>query len=90
MKGFVKDPQAILDYSIDWGPWLDGDTLNTSNWVVESPLSIVSGSEAFDDTTTRLFISGGTVGQNYIAVNTITTAGGRTDERTLELRIRNR
>lgn len=90
MKGFVKDPQAILDYSLDWGPWLDGDTISTSNWVVESPLVIESGTESFDSTTTVLFISGGTAGQTYLVTNTITTAGGRTDERSFELRIRNR
>jgi len=90
MKGFVKDPQAILDYSLDWGPWLDGDTISTSNWVVASPLVIESGTESFDSTTTVLFISGGTAGQAYLVTNTITTAAGRTDERSFELRIRNR
>ena len=89
-KGFVKDPQAILDYSLDWGPWLDGDTIATSNWVVESPLVIESASEVFTATTTTLFISGGDAGQSYSITNTITTAAGRTDERTLDLRIRNR
>ena len=90
MKGFVKDPNAILDYSLDWAPWLDGDTLTSSTWVVDSPLSVVSGSEVFDNTTTSLFISGGVQGTSYTITNSITTAGGRTDDRSLELRIRNR
>lgn len=90
MKGFVKDPQAILDYSLDWGPWLDGDTLSTSSWVVESPLTIVPSTEVFDSTTTSLFLSGGTAGEKHMVTNTITTALGRKDERSFELRIRNR
>ena len=88
MKGFVKDPQANLDYSLDWEPWLDGDTLTTSVWVLESPLA--GSNEAFDTTTTRIFISGGDAGNSYLAVNTITTAGGLTDERSFEIRVRNR
>ena len=89
-KGFVKDPNAILDYSLDWGPWLDGDTISTSTWVVESPLVIEAGSENFNDTVTTLYISGGDVNQRYTVTNTITTAAGRRDDRSLELRIRNR
>jgi hypothetical protein len=58
--------------------------------VVEAPLVIKSGSEVFDTTTTGLFISGGVVGQKYSVTNQITTAAGRVDERSFELRIRNR
>ena len=27
---FTKDPNAVLDYSVDWAKWLDGDTIATS------------------------------------------------------------
>jgi hypothetical protein len=91
MKGFIKDPDATLDYSFDWGPWLGGtDTVISSTWTVESGLSIVPASEAFDDTTTTVFITGGAVGENYTLKNTITTNGSRTDERSIEIKIRNR
>jgi hypothetical protein len=90
MKGFVKDPGAILDYSIDWGPWLDGDTISTSSWIVESPLIVPSGSESFTSTVTTLFLSGGDAGSNYVVTNQVTTVGNRTDERSIEIRVRNR
>lgn len=90
MKGFVKDPNAILDYSFNWGPWLDGDTISTSTWILDSPLTIESASEVFDDTTTGLTISGGTLGEDYLVTNRITTAGGLTEDRSFELRCRNR
>ena len=88
MKGFVKDPDGVLDYSFDWGPWLDADTISTSVWIVESPLA--PSNETNDTTTTRLFLSGGIHGQNYLITNRITTAGGLTDDRSFEIRVRNK
>jgi len=91
MKGFVKDPQATLDYSFDWAPWLGIDTIVSSNWAVSnSGLSIVPASESFDDTTTTLFLTGGAVGETYEITNTITTNASRTDERTIQIKVRDR
>lgn len=90
MKGFVKDPDAVLDYGFDWSQWLGTDTIATSTWIVESPLSIVPASEFNDDTTTRLFISGGDLNASYVITNQITTVGGRTDDRSIEIRIKQR
>lgn len=90
MKGFVKDPDATLDYSFDWGPWLGTDTISTSTWVADSGLTIVPASESFDNTTTIVFISGGTAGEIYTVKNRITTNGSRTDDRSFQLRIRQR
>lgn len=90
MKAFVKDPAAVLDYSLDWGPWLSADTISNSSWVVESGISIESGSEVFDTTTTGLFISGGVHGENYLVTNQIITTGGKTDERSFQIKVRNR
>ena len=53
MKGFVKDPDAILDYAFDWSPWLNGDEISTSDWYVDSGgIDIVNGSGSVDDTNT--------------------------------------
>lgn len=90
MKGFVKDPQATLDYAIDWTLWLDGDEINTSNWTAESGITITPGSPDFTTTVASVYISGGVEGSDYTLKNTITTVGGRTDERTLLIKIRNR
>jgi hypothetical protein len=92
MKSFVKDPQAVLDYSLDWGPWLDGDELSNSDWsVVAGTISEVPATRSYTiQGITRVYIQGGALGENAILKNTITTAGGRTDERSLEIRIRQR
>ena len=90
MKGFVKDTESILDYGLDWGPWLNGDTISTSQWFVDSGLSVVGGSETADDTKTSLFVSGGAVGEKYVLTNRITTVGQRTCERSFTIFVRER
>ena len=32
---FTKDPDAVLDYSVDWSLWLAGDQISTSEWLLE-------------------------------------------------------
>lgn len=93
MKGFVKDPGATLDYSFDWGPWLGTDTIQSSTFTIEpSGLSIVPASETiYDaDTKTRLFVTGGALGEDYVITNQIVTNASRTDERSIQIQIRNR
>lgn len=87
MKTFVKDPQAVLDYGFDWSLWLAGDTIDTSTWSVDSGITIVPASEVHDTTTTTVFLQDGVQGQKYKLTNTITTAAGRTDERTILIRV---
>ncbi len=84
----TKDPEAILDYGFNWSDWLDADTIDTSTWSVDTGLTIDSESETTLITT--VWLSGGTPGKKYKAVNTITTAGGRTDERTLLVTVKNK
>ena len=37
LASFPKDPDAVLDYYLDWGPWLAGDTIVTSAWAATAP-----------------------------------------------------
>ena len=81
---FVKDPEATLDYQIDWSLWLDStDRITASTWTVPSGLTKVS--DTFTNTTTTIWLSGGTVGATYSVVNHITTYLARQDDRTLEI-----
>lgn len=78
---FDKDPNAVLDYMVDWTEWLDGDTIATSTWTV--PAGITKDSDTDTDTTTTVWLSSGSLGNRYQLVNRITTAGGRTDDRSI-------
>ena len=88
MKLFKKDPSAILDYSIDWSLWLDGDTIQSSSWTV--PQGLTKASETNNSTTATVWLSGGTVDQTYTVTNRITTANGRTDERSILIKVEDR
>ena len=82
---FQHDPDADLDYTIDWESWLDSDTIATSTWVADSGITIESDSNT--STTTTVWISGGTAGSSYKATNHIVTAAGRAEDRTITLRV---
>lgn len=81
-----KDPDAVLDFGFDWEPWLDGDTLATSTWVV--PSGITEDNSTFTVVgIAAIWLSGGTLYEVYRIVNRITTAAGRTNDRTLVIKM---
>lgn len=81
-----KVPNAVLDYQLNWDKWLDTDeTITASTWTVSA--GITMSDSANTDRTATVILSGGTAGQPYTATNQVTTSGGRTDERTLKIRV---
>ena len=90
MAQLDKDPNATLDYSFDWGPYLTPllDTITSVAWVVTPGLTVVSQSNT--DTTATAFVSGGVLDTDEILTCRVTTAGGRIDDRSVTLVITNR
>jgi RNA-binding protein YlmH len=82
-----KDPHDVIDYSIDWSNWLQGDdTVLLSEWLV--PDGITMDLELSDTTSATIWLSGGTTGTEYQLTNRITTAQGRQRDRTITIRVR--
>lgn len=83
---FTKDPDAILDYEIDWSSWLTpgDDTITGSSWTATSGITI--DSDTTTTTTATVWLSGGTAGSFYEVTNHIVTAAGREDDRTITLK----
>jgi hypothetical protein len=76
-----KDPNAVIDYTVDWGDWLaSGETISVSAWTV--PTGITEDASSNTSTTATIRLTGGTAGENYDIANKITTSGGEIDERT--------
>lgn len=89
MASYIKDPDALLDYKLNWSLWLEGlDTISNSNWIVPTGLTLEAN--VFNDTTTTAWLSGGDLNTTYKVVNRINTAAGRVEDRTITIRIRNR
>lgn len=82
-----KDPDEILDYDIDWSDRLGDDTISNSSWTLVSG-TVVIGTTQISDTATKVWLSGGMLGETCYIENLITTAGGRTYDQTVKLRIR--
>ncbi len=87
MAAFKKDPDAVLDYTVNWSDWLTpiADTIVTSTWVPDTSLTVVSSSHSASSATA--FVSGGVLDTEVLLTNRITTAGGRTDDRSITLKI---
>jgi hypothetical protein len=94
MSYFLKDPGAVLDYTIDWGAeyLAAGELLAASDWSVnpDEPGGVSIEGADFDATTTTVKAAGGIAGRLYNLVNRITTANGRIDDRSIVLRVENR
>lgn len=89
MTSFSKDPQAVLDYAVDWSKWLavtDGEAISTSVFTV--PSGIVKDLESNTTTKGVVWLSGGTVGTDYLVVHRITTNQGRTNDFSFTIKVR--
>lgn len=84
----TKDPDALVDYSVNWSRWLDGDEIASSTWLV--PAGLTNEGEDNTTTTATIWLSGGTIGTSYTVTNRITTVAGRTDDRSFTLTIAER
>jgi hypothetical protein len=92
IKTFPKDPDVTLDYKIDWSLWLTeagSDTISASSWASNST-DITIDSDTNTTTDATVWLSGGVAGYSYLLTNSITTAAGRTAERTIEIECYNR
>lgn len=81
-----KDPNEVLDFTIDWSETLGADTISSSSWIV--PSGITEDSDTNTATTTTIWLSGGTEDERYSLVNRIVTLGGRTFDQTVRIRVR--
>ena len=89
---FIKDPDAVLDYIIDWSddsnPWLATDE-TISSYTITAETGITKDSDNESDGAVTIWLSGGTAGENYTVACRIVTNAGRTDERTIIINCRN-
>jgi len=94
MTLLLKDPDAVLDYAVDWG--LDylapDDLLATSDWTVtpDEPGGVTIVGSTFDAKVAVVKAGGGVVGRIYRLENEVTLSSGRSDRRSIVLRVEKR
>lgn len=89
----LKDPDAKLPFTEDWSDWLtgEGDTAATATWTV--PPGLVQESSpppSLANGKATVWLSGGVDGTEYFVTCRLTTTGGRVDDRTLRISVRQR
>lgn len=90
---YEKDPSAVLDYSIDWSSWLPtGDTIASVTWSTSDAALVVEASPAPSVASgiATAWLSGGVRGVRYTATCQVTTTAGRIDDRSIEIKCRER
>lgn len=102
MSGFVetvpdkptipKDPDAILDYGWDFSDLIDpSDPITNASFpTVTGGITIDSGSVVITNNVVYAFVHGGTPGETASGTCRYVTAAGRSDDRTLYFKIRDR
>jgi len=82
----LKDPSAVLDYAFDWTDWL-ATSETIANHTITADTGIVVDSSTENAGIVTVWLSGGTAGINYKVACKITTSAGRTDERTIWIKV---
>ncbi|HSC89615.1 MAG TPA: hypothetical protein VLC09_20170 [Polyangiaceae bacterium] len=97
MKTFTKDPDAILDYSVDWSSWLlPGEQIAEAAWEVTGGTGLELGtgdrSANHDETSAWCWLSGGTVDTGYTVRCRVTTTASpaRVDDRSFRVSVQER
>ncbi len=92
MSFYLKDPQSRVDYAIDWSGYLDGKAVAASSWAVAPAEAggLTVEAASFDLTRTAATLAGGQPGHVYSATNRVTLSDGRTDQRSITLRVEQR
>ena len=87
---FTKDPDAVLDYAVDWSAWLAGDGISSSEWLLEEGAEIEIVTDTFTQTKATVWVRGGSKDATYLLTNRIVTTGGRTDDRSISVKVEDR
>lgn len=93
MAIFLKDPAAVVDYAVDWqSAYLAGQTISQSDWSVvpEEPGGIAIAVVATAAGRSVATLVGGQRGHSYRLTNRVTLSDGRSDERSLDVRVEDR
>ena len=84
----VKDPDAVLDFTVDWSATLaEGETLVSAQWLIapEGGLQLVA--EGGEGAVRSATVGGGRTGEVVRLTSRVVTGLGRSDDRSFYIRI---
>lgn len=90
---YLKDPNAVIDYAIDWSAnyLLVGEEITASSWFILPQGAIndlsIDTIPPMASGKASVFVTAGIPGKIYQLTNRITTDQGRTDDRSIAIRV---
>lgn len=89
---YYMDVDAVLDFTFDWTAWLDGETISSFDVTPETGLNVNSDGLDVDSEQVTAWVRAdeATAGKDYLLSCKITDTAGRTDERTMTIKVRER
>lgn len=84
----VKDPDAVLDFTVDWTAMLaDGETLVSAQWLIEPEGGLLLVAEGGEGAVRSATVGGGKAGEVVRLTSRVVTGLGRSDDRSFHIRI---
>lgn len=88
MPVWGKDPDDVLDYTLDWSKQLvEDDTIVAVTHIVLPGSELFVLSENFTDTTSTCWLQAGVLNLSYSVTCRVTTSKGRQMDRTFQITI---
>lgn len=99
MKQFLKDADAVLDFKFDFAPLTNGQDGAESDWLatgetiashtITAATGITVDSDSITDSNTSVtvWLSGGAAGTKYRLNCEIVTSDGRTEQRSMMIKV---
>lgn len=85
----IKDPDAVLDYLLDWTAWLpEDDIISDVEFIADEGITVEE--HTFTDTTATVWLSSGEDKTKYLVTCRITTQAGRVDDRSFIIAAKSR
>lgn len=89
LRTFKQDPDAVLDYTLKWADWLaPGDTITSATATVSPSGGVTVGAVSNTVDTVTVWVSAGAAGSKYDVTVHVITNGGREDDRTFTVEIK--
>lgn len=85
---FYKQPVDVLDYDFDFSDWLTDRADTILSFTVTADTGLTVGDTSTVDGVVKVFLSGGTSGQQYKVTCTVVTNGGRTKQAELAIKVK--
>jgi hypothetical protein len=88
----LKSPIAVLDYPFNWSDWLTplSDTILSHQVSADAASGLTVEDSVVSGQNVIVWLSGGVSGQTGSVTCRVTTVGGRTDQRTFYVKLKDR